>query len=115
MGFPPFSLSPDPPDLLDARHKNRKTENASRGAVRTNLYSVTEYFTPSRGWSETGLPAVFFLYDLSPVVMEVSDAPASFGHFLARVCAVVGGVFAVTGMTDRWIHRAVEVIAAKRK
>ena len=47
--------------------------------------------------------------------MEVSDAPASFGHFLARVCAVVGGVFAVTGMTDRWIHRAVEVIAAKRK
>ena len=21
LGFPPFSLSPDPPDLLDARHK----------------------------------------------------------------------------------------------
>ena len=98
------------------RAKNtEENSNASRGAVRTNLYSVTEYFTPSRGWSETGLPAVFFLYDLSPVVMEVSDAPASFGHFLARVCAVVGGVFAVTGMTDRWIHRAVEVIAAKRK
>ena len=61
--------------------KTENPENASRGAVRTNLYSVTEYFTPSRGWSETGLPAVFFLYDLSPVVMEVSDAPASFGHF----------------------------------
>jgi len=95
--------------------ENSDAEKKSFGAVRTNLYSVTEYFTPSRGWSETGLPAVFFLYDLSPVVMEVSDAPASFGHFLARVCAVVGGVFAVTGMTDRWIHRAVEVIAAKSK
>ena len=24
LGFPPFSLSPDPPDLLDARHKKEK-------------------------------------------------------------------------------------------
>ena len=24
LGFPPFSLSPDPPDLLDARHKKKK-------------------------------------------------------------------------------------------
>ena len=95
----------------DARRRSKTTNE--RGVIKTNLYSVTEYFTPSRGWSETGLPAVFFLYDLSPVVMEVSDAPASFGHFLARVCAVVGGVFAVTGMTDRWIHRAVEMLAAK--
>ena len=28
----------------------------------------------------------------------------------AGVCAVVGGVFAVTGMTDRWIHRAVNLM-----
>ena len=97
----------------DARNRQTKSRTNERGVIKTNLYSVTEYFTPSRGWSETGLPAVFFLYDLSPVVMEVSDAPASFGHFLARVCAVVGGVFAVTGMTDRWIHRAVEMLAAK--
>merc|ERR1711965_161602 len=25
LGFPPFSLSPDPPDLLDARHKTKQT------------------------------------------------------------------------------------------
>ena len=56
------------------------------------------------------LPAVYFLYDLSPITMEVSDAPTSLGHFLTRVCAVVGGVFAVTGMTDRWIHRAVNLM-----
>jgi hypothetical protein len=43
--------------------------------------------------------------------MEVSDAPKSLGHFLARCLAVVGGVFAVTGMTDRWIHRAAELMS----
>jgi hypothetical protein len=106
------------PKPKDAAAKNTRTPpplRSERGVVKTNLYSVTEYFTPSRGWSQTGLPAVFFLYDLSPVVMEVSDAPASFGHFLTRVCAAVGGVFAVTGMTDRWIHRAVQLVAAKKR
>jgi len=83
----------------------------SAGVVETNLYSVTEYFKAAEGWSEGGLPAVFFIYDLSPIVMEVSDAPKSLGHFLARCLAVVGGVFAVTGMTDRWIHRAAELMS----
>ena len=77
--------------------------------LKTNLYSVTEYFGASKGWDST-LPAVYFLYDLSPITMEISDAPGSLGHFLTRVCAVVGGVFAVTGMTDRWIHRAVNLM-----
>ena len=79
--------------------------------LKTNLYSVTEYFTASKGWSETGLPAVFFIYDLSPVVMEISIEHASLGHLMARLCAVVGGVFAVSGMADRWIHRAVGMMA----
>jgi len=62
-----------------------------------------------KGW-DSSLPAVYFLYDLSPITVEISDAPKSLGHFLTRVCAVVGGVFAVTGMLDRWIHRAVNLI-----
>ena len=59
--------------------------------LKTNLYSVTEYFSASKGWDST-LPAVYFLYDLSPITVEISDAPGSLGHFLTRVCAVVGGV-----------------------
>lgn len=79
------------------------------GTLRTNLYSVTEYYSASKGWEST-LPAVYFLYDLSPITMEISEGPRSLGHFFTRVCAVVGGMFAVTGMTDRWIHRAVNLM-----
>ena len=32
LGFPPFSLSPDPPDLLDARHKGY-LEDKDRGQL----------------------------------------------------------------------------------
>ena len=100
------------PDLGGAGTLGRtRAKLRSAGVVETNLYSVTEYFKAAEGWSEGGLPAVFFIYDLSPIVMEVSDAPKSLGHFLARCLAVVGGVFAVTGMTDRWIHRAAELMS----
>ena len=43
--------------------------------------------------------------------MEISIEHASLGHLMARLCAVVGGVFAVSGMADRWIHRAVGMMA----
>ena len=92
-------------------HKGQQKTTSNRDVLKTNLYSVTEYFTASKGWSETGLPAVFFIYDLSPVVMEISIEHASLGHLMARLCAVVGGVFAVSGMADRWIHRAVGMMA----
>jgi len=70
----------------------------------TNQYSVTEYFIRSRD-EEGALPAVYFLYDLSAITVNIAERRRSVGHFLTRVCAVVGGTFAVTGMLDRWIHR----------
>lgn len=44
------------------------------------------------------LPAIYFLYDLSPIMVAIKDARASFAHLLVRLCAVIGGVFAITGM-----------------
>jgi len=31
-------------------------------------------------------------------------------HFLVRVCAVIGGVFAVTGMIDNWVFRLINSV-----
>ena len=71
------------------------------------------------------------MYDISPIVVTVNDRPPSFLHFLVRMCAVIGGVFAITskatdgqkwrldkgmsissdisaypspGLMDRWVH-----------
>lgn len=43
------------------------------------------------------LASVDINYDISPIVVTVNDRPPSFLHFLVRLCAVIGGVFAVTG------------------
>ena len=46
---------------------------------------------------EVQLPAIYFLYDLSPIMVNVRDAGDGLAHLLVRICAVVGGVFAITG------------------
>lgn len=58
---------------------------------------MTEYYTPVRR-GEASLPAIYFLYDLSPIMVVNKDARGGVAHLLVRICAVVGGVFAVTGM-----------------
>jgi hypothetical protein len=41
--------------------------------------------------------AVYFLYDLSPITVTIKEERRNFLHFLTRLCAVLGGTFAVTG------------------
>ncbi|KAL9252056.1 Endoplasmic reticulum-Golgi intermediate compartment protein 3-like protein [Drosera capensis] len=75
----------------------------------TNQFSVTEYFSPmhefDRAW-----PAVYFLYDLSPITVTIREERRSFLHFITRLCAVLGGTFALTGMLDRWMYRLLEAV-----
>lgn len=65
--------------------------------IHTNQYSVTEYFTKITKGSPM-MPAVFFLYDLSPIQVIIKETRPGLLHFLVRVSAVVGGMFAVTGV-----------------
>ncbi|KAM7507919.1 hypothetical protein LguiA_018372 [Lonicera macranthoides] len=81
----------------------------SKEVLPTNQFSVTEYFSPineyARAW-----PAVYFLYDLSPITVTIKEERRSFLHFITRLCAVLGGTFALTGMLDRWMFRFLEAL-----
>lgn len=43
------------------------------------------------------ISAVYFLYDLSPITVTIKEERRSFLHFITRLCAVLGGTFALTG------------------
>lgn len=81
-----------------------------RGAqMHTNAFSVTDQFKPiakmRRGQMFVPqLPGVFFVYDLSQFMVEVRDSSPTFAQFLVNVCAIIGGVFTVTGIIDRVVH-----------
>ncbi|XP_058754066.1 uncharacterized protein LOC131627244 [Vicia villosa] len=82
----------------------------SKEVLPTNQFSVTEYFSPITSQFDRTWPAVYFLYDLSPITVTIKEERRSFLHFITRLCAVLGGTFAVTGMLDRWMFRLIEVV-----
>ena len=87
----------------------------------TYQYSVTEFFTASKAraasagapcrvahadarhpqFNDGSLPAVYFSYDFSPVSLTIEERRRPLFHFLTRICAVVGGVFALFGMFSK--------------
>jgi Endoplasmic reticulum vesicle transporter len=58
------------------------------------LYDAEYYTKVSKGRGQ--MPAVFIIYDMFSLAVAVTDSRRSLAHFLVRVCAVLGGVFAVS-------------------
>jgi hypothetical protein len=49
------------------------------------------------------LPAVLFSYDFSPITLTIEERRRPLLHVLTRICAVVGGVFAMFGMFSKLV------------
>lgn len=72
--------------------------------LETNQYSVTESFRP-RGHTKL-VPSVFFMYDLSPIMVSIKETKRSIIGFITSLCAIVGGVFTVAQVLDALLYRA---------
>ena len=46
------------------------------------------------------LPSAVFFYDISPMQVVVREERKTFAAFLTQICAIIGGVFTVTGLLD---------------
>jgi len=83
--------------------------------INTNQFSVTEHYRAlAKGdGSGHGLPGVFFMYDLSPIMVMFTEKQRSFAHFLTSVCAIVGGVFTVAGIVDSLVYHSMRSLKKK--
>ena len=50
------------------------------------------------------LPGVFFIYDISPIMVKFTEKTMSFSYFLTSLCAIVGGVFTTAGIVDGLVY-----------
>jgi hypothetical protein len=74
--------------------------------VVTNQYSVTQHWARASANIETSqLPGVFLFYDFSPIAVHIEERSRRLTHFLTRMCAIIGGIYAALGMVDRVLHR----------
>jgi len=88
-------------------------EGLTTAILNTNQFSVTEHFKPVGADGSHGLPGVFFMYELSPIMVKFTESRKSFAHFLTGVCAIIGGVFTVAGLVDSLIYHSMRSLKKK--
>ncbi|CAK9828500.1 Endoplasmic reticulum-Golgi intermediate compartment protein 3 [Anthophora retusa] len=87
---------------------------ADGSTLLTNQFSVTRHARQVSLFSgESGMPGIFFNYELSPLMVKYTEKAKSFGHFATNTCAIIGGVFTVAGLIDSLLYHSVRAIQKK--
>ncbi|KAF7269494.1 hypothetical protein GWI33_017489 [Rhynchophorus ferrugineus] len=82
--------------------------------IYSNQYSVTKHQkTVSLLAGESGMPGIFFQYELSPLMVKYTEQERSLGHFLTNLCAIIGGVYTVAGLLDTFLYHSIKIIQKK--
>ncbi|KAJ0975406.1 hypothetical protein J5N97_017371 [Dioscorea zingiberensis] len=71
--------------------------------IHSNQFSVTEHFQDENDHSKA-LHGVFFFYDFSPIKVIFTEENKSILHFLTHICAIVGGIFTISGIIDAFVY-----------
>ena len=91
--------------------------------LNTNQYTITERFRPlnmpditnTNNPQSAVLPGIFFVYELSPFMVEVKRERAPFSHLFTKLCAIIGGVFTVMGVFDSTLYKFLKLWSPKLK
>ena len=81
----------------------------------TNQFSVTRHskVVSMMGGDGSGMPGVFFSYEMAPVMVKYQEKEKSLGHFLSGLCAIIGGVFTVAGIIDKLVYTSAKILQQK--
>lgn len=79
--------------------------------LETNQFSVTKYekvMSPMSG--ESGMPGIFFSYELSALMVKVTDKDVPISHLVTDLCSIVGGVWIVAMFVDSICYRSAKLL-----
>ena len=54
------------------------------------------------------VPNAAFHYDISPVMVVMTEETQSFSSFVTKICAVIGGIYTVVGLLDSVLYHTGE-------
>jgi len=84
-------------------------ESSWGSVTNTNQYSVTEYTQKVMLFQGSGgVPGLFFMYELSPIIVDFKASSISFLHFLTNLCAIIGGVYTVASLVDSFVYYTIQ-------
>ncbi|XP_039687044.1 protein disulfide isomerase-like 5-4 [Medicago truncatula] len=85
-----------------------KTEVITRQGYQ--LVEEYEYTAHSSLAHSLHVPVARFHLQLSPMQVLITEDHKSFSHFITNVCAIVGGVFTVAGITESILHNTIRLM-----
>ncbi|KAJ3432893.1 endoplasmic reticulum-golgi intermediate compartment protein [Anaeramoeba flamelloides] len=76
----------------------------------TFQYSAYQFSREINRIKSNGIPGVFFSYDFTPIVIQIDKKNKNFFHFVTQSLSLLGGVYTVSFVLDRfiftlWINR----------
>jgi len=91
-----------------------KVVHTSYALSTTRSLDTYQYTVNNNNYQDgAGLPAAVFSYDISPMQVMVAEKRESFAAFLTQICAIIGGVFTVTGLIDALVYHGGNTFARK--
>lgn len=76
--------------------------HTTKANVKTYQYSVTEQDRKlNHSAGSHGIAGIYFKYDLSPLIVTVTEEQKPYIQFIVRLCGIIGGVFATSGMVHQ--------------
>ncbi|KAG6505135.1 endoplasmic reticulum-Golgi intermediate compartment protein 3-like [Zingiber officinale] len=82
--------------------------------IQSNQFSVTDHFRDGNAQPDH-LHGVYFFYDFSPIKVIFTEENRSFLHYVTQLCAIIGGVFTVSGIIDAFVYHGNRTIKKKRE
>ncbi|RZF38527.1 hypothetical protein LSTR_LSTR006122 [Laodelphax striatellus] len=66
-------------------------------------FSVTKH---QKNGAQSGMPGLFFSYELSALMVKITDKVVPLSHFINDICCCIGGVFIVFMLIDSFFYRS---------
>jgi len=81
--------------------------------INKKTYHVHQFTSNTNEVVTNMVPATYFRFDLSPITVRYWQYKQNIFHFLIQICAIIGGIFTVTGIIDALVHKSVVALLKK--
>ncbi|CAI5664503.1 unnamed protein product [Oreochromis niloticus] len=88
--------------------------NTYKVSAETHQYSVTERERViNHAAGSHGVSGIFMKYDISSLMVKVTEQHMPLWQFLVRLCGIIGGIFSTTGMIHGLVGFLVDVVCCR--
>lgn len=88
--------------------------NTYQISAETHQYSVTERERViNHAAGSHGVSGIFMKYDISSLMVKVTEQHMPLWQFLVRLCGIIGGIFSTTGMLHGMVGFMVDVVCCR--